>query len=49
MYVLRYYLKDQDVTEDQELRDFANQLSADGTGTDGGSGKVRFACIKVWQ
>jgi hypothetical protein len=37
----RYYLKDKDVTLDSELGKFANQLSADGAGKNGGIGMVR--------
>lgn len=36
----RYYEQDGDVAGDTELQSFANEVSADGTGTDGGKGKV---------
>ena len=36
----RYYRLDSDVKEDQELQSFVNELSADGTGQDGGNGQV---------
>jgi hypothetical protein len=36
----RYYLNDQDVVLDSELKNFTKQLSADGTGPNGGIGMV---------
>ena len=36
----RYYRRNRDVKEDKELQAFVNELSAKGTGPDGGNGKV---------
>ena len=38
---LRYYYTDSDVADDPELKNFANELSADGSGVNGGIGMVR--------
>ena len=38
----RYYLNNGLVVGDSELKNFANQLSADGAGRKGGIGKVRY-------
>lgn len=35
-----YYSTDNDVLEDHELQGFANEVSSDGLGTNGGQGKV---------
>lgn len=37
----RYYKSDEDVTNDFELQNFMNEVSADGTGSEGGLGNVR--------
>ena len=37
----RYYECDDDVENDYELQNFMNEVSADGTGSDGGLGNVR--------
>ena len=42
LYVHRYYLNNGLVVGDSELKNFANQLSADGAGRNGGIGKVRY-------
>ena len=36
----RYYRRNRDVKKDRELQAFVNELSADGTGPDGGNGQV---------
>ena len=41
----RYYKSDKDVENDLELQNFMNEVSADGTGEDGGNGNVRIACL----
>ena len=35
-----YYTTDNDVLEDHEIQDFANEMSFDGRGSNGGQGKV---------
>ena len=40
IFRLRYYYDTQDITCDQELQNFANELSADGVGSTGGMGMV---------
>ena len=40
MSCFRYYGKNYDILNDKELQAFANEISADGTGPDGGNGKV---------
>ena len=40
MPCFRYYENDSDISNDKELQAFANEISADGTGPDGGNGKV---------
>lgn len=35
-----YYTTDNDVLEDHEIQDFANEMSFDGLGSNGGQGKV---------
>ena len=42
LYFPRYYKCDGDVKDDFELQNFMNEVSADGTGNDGGLGNVRF-------
>ncbi|CAB4030239.1 arachidonate 5-lipoxygenase-like [Paramuricea clavata] len=46
-YVRLYYQKDEDVKQDTELRNFANQLSADGTGKNGGIGLFKGFPVKI--
>ena len=38
--LFRYYQSDEDVKKDRELQNFANEISADGKGPDGGLGMV---------
>ena len=38
--VSRYYKEDKDVKEDVELQAYLNELSLDGTGPNGGIGRV---------
>ncbi len=40
-HLSRYYECDEDVMNDFELQNFMNEVSADGTGSDGGLGNVR--------
>lgn len=35
-----YYATDNDVLEDHEIQGFANEVSSDGLGSNGGQGKV---------
>jgi len=40
LFCFRFYRGDLDVQEDTELQAFVNELSAQGTGPDGGRGQV---------
>ncbi|KAM7428053.1 hypothetical protein ABFA07_020908 [Porites harrisoni] len=40
-YVTMYYEDDKDVKEDTELQDYVNELSLDGTGPNGGIGRIQ--------
>jgi len=40
-YIFQYYKCDGDVKDDFELQNFMNEVSADGTGNDGGLGNIR--------
>ncbi|XP_028401888.1 arachidonate 5-lipoxygenase-like [Dendronephthya gigantea] len=46
-YVKLYYHTDKDVTDDFELSNFANHLSADGTGTECGNGMIKEFPVKI--
>ena len=48
-FLSRYYTCDEDVENDFELQNFMNEVSADGTGEDGGNGNVRIACLVFVQ
>lgn len=39
-FYFRYYRRNRDVKKDKELQAFVNELSAKGTGPDGGNGQV---------
>lgn len=43
--LFRYYRCDRDVRRDRELQSFTNEVSADGTGEDGGNGKVSLTVL----
>ena len=43
----RYYRRNRDVKKDRELQAFVNELSADGTGPDGGNGQVNHTSKKL--
>ena len=40
LFCFSFYRRDHDVQEDSELQAFVNELSAQGTGPDGGRGQV---------
>ncbi|XP_073246918.1 polyunsaturated fatty acid 5-lipoxygenase-like [Porites lutea] len=40
-YITMYYENDKDVKEDTELQDYVNELSLDGTGPNGGIGRIQ--------
>ena len=42
MFLFRYYKRDKDVQEDKELQAYLNELSLNGTGENGGIGRVIF-------
>ena len=41
--MFRYYKGDKDVQEDKELQAYLNELSLNGTGENGGIGRVTFS------
>ena len=41
-FSFRYYKEDKDVQEDKELRAYLNELSVNGTGPNGGIGRVHY-------
>ncbi|XP_031573741.1 allene oxide synthase-lipoxygenase protein-like [Actinia tenebrosa] len=46
-YLQLYYKKDEDITKDYELQEFANEMSIDGKNEDGGLGMVRKFPAKI--
>ena len=40
LFLFRYYKEDKDVQEDKELQAYLNELSLNGTGENGGIGRV---------
>ena len=44
-FTFSFYTADEDVLQDHEIQGFANEMSAQGLGSNGGKGKVRINSV----
>ena len=44
-FTFSFYITDKDVLQDHEIQGFANEMSAQGLGSNGGKGKVRINSV----